>query len=534
MALCPAAPRAGAVGRGAHRERAGHHPGPRPDPGHRAGRRRRRPPHRRAGRADRATWASYLQLVTPGHPAARRLPLRRRLRPARGLLVPVQGRVHDDDAHRRLPGRRPARGHLRHRAGHGPPLPGVGHRPGRAAPAQLHQGRAVPVHRDDRPHLRLRRPRRGARPRRSRWSATTSCGPSRQRRRAAGDPRHLGIGISSYFEMCGLAPSRVLASLNYTAGGWESATVRVTPTNKVQVITGATPHGQGHETSWSMIVADRLGVAPEDVEVLHSDTAISPLGLDTYGSRSLAVGGIAIYQAIDKVIDKARTIAAHLMEAAEEDLEFDGRHVQRAGLPRPRAAPRRGRLRGLHRPQPARRRRAEPRGPRHLRPTQLLVAVRHATSAWSRSTRRPVRSRWCKYVAVDDCGNQINPLIVEGQVHGGVIQGLAQALFEEAVYDDDGNLTTSTLADYLVPAASDVPSITTGSTITPSPTNPLGRQGHRRGGHDRRRTGGDQRDRRRALAARRHRRRRCRRRPRRVWSTIQSADRPQPSTGGAR
>ena len=144
------------------------------------------------------------------------------------------------------------------------------------------------------------------------------------RRRAAGDTKHLGIGISSYFEMCGLAPSRVLASLNYGAGGWEAATVRVLPTSKVQVVTGSTPHGQGHETSWSMIVADKLGVAVEDVDVLHSDTAISPIGLDTYGSRSLAVGGVAVAMACDRILDKARRIAAHHLEAADSDLEFAG------------------------------------------------------------------------------------------------------------------------------------------------------------------------------------------------------------------
>ena len=153
------------------------------------------------------------------------------------------------------------------------------------------------------------------------------------RRRAAGSTKHLGVGISSYFEMCGLAPSRVLASLNYSAGGWEAATVRVLPTNKVQVVTGASPHGQGHETSWSMIIADKLGVDPDDVDVLHSDTAISPLGLDTYGSRSLAVGGIAIAMAADKVIVKARKIAAHLLECAEEDLEFSAGTFSVKGSP---------------------------------------------------------------------------------------------------------------------------------------------------------------------------------------------------------
>ena len=297
-----------------------------------------------------------------------------------------------------------------------------------------------------------------------------------QRRRAAGGTTHLGIGVSSYFEMCGLAPSRVLASLNYTAGGWESATVRITPTNKVQVVSGATPHGQGHETSWSMIVADRLGVDPADVEILHSDTALSPLGLDTYGSRSLAVGGVAISMALDKVLDKARTIAAHLMEAAEEDLEFDHGTFSVRGSPDhevPLAAVAFEAFTAHNLPDGM-----EPN-------LEAQVTYDPPNFSWPFGTHICVVEvdeetgavEVIKYVAVDDCGNQINPLIVEGQVHGGVIQGLAQALFEEAVYDSDGNLTTSNLADYLVPAASDVPSITTGSTITPSPTNPLGVKG---------------------------------------------------------
>jgi carbon-monoxide dehydrogenase large subunit len=295
-------------------------------------------------------------------------------------------------------------------------------------------------------------------------------------RRAAGGTTHLGIGVSSYFEMCGLAPSRVLASLNYTAGGWESATVRITPTNKVQVVSGATPHGQGHETSWSMIVADRLGVDPADVEILHSDTALSPLGLDTYGSRSLAVGGVAISMALDRVLDKARAIAAHQMEAAEEDLEFAEGSFTVRGSPdhsMPLAAVAFEAFTAHDLPdgmEPNLEAQVTYDPPNFSWPFGTHICVVEVDEETGAVDVR-------KYVAVDDCGNQINPLIVEGQVHGGVIQGMAQALFEEAVYDDDGNLTTSTLADYLVPAASDVPSITTGSTITPSPTNPLGVKG---------------------------------------------------------
>ena len=295
-------------------------------------------------------------------------------------------------------------------------------------------------------------------------------------RRAAGNPKALGIGISSYFEMCGLAPSRVLASLAYPAGGWEAATVRLLPTGKAQVVTGTSPHGQGHETSWSMIVADRLGMSPDDVDVLHSDTAISPLGLDTYGSRSLAVGGIAIVHACDKVVDKARKIAAHQLECAEEDLELAGGAFSVRGTPDKSLAM--GAI-------------AWEAFSAHNLPDGMEPNLEaHATYdppnfSWPFGTHICVvevdtetgQVDVVKYVAVDDCGNQVNPLIVEGQVHGGVIQGLAQALFEEAVYDEDGNLRTSTLADYLVPAASDVPPITLGHHVTPSPTNPLGVKG---------------------------------------------------------
>jgi carbon-monoxide dehydrogenase large subunit len=296
------------------------------------------------------------------------------------------------------------------------------------------------------------------------------------RRRASGDTKQLGIGVSSYFEMCGLAPSRVLASLNYSAGGWESATVRVLPTNKVQVVSGSTPHGQGHETSWAMIVADKLGVDPADIDVLHSDTAISPLGLDTYGSRSLTVGGIAIVQACDKVIDKARAIAAHQLEAAEADLEFEGGVFSVRGTPErtmPLAAVAFEAFTAHNLPdglEPNLEAQVTYDPPNFSWPFGThICAVEVDTETGSVDVRA--------YVAVDDCGNQVNPMIVDGQVHGGVIQGLAQALFEEAVYDDDGNLLTSTLADYMVPGAPDVPSITTGHTTTPSPTNPLGVKG---------------------------------------------------------
>lgn len=297
-----------------------------------------------------------------------------------------------------------------------------------------------------------------------------------EKQNVPGATKRLGIGMTSYFEMCGLAPSRVLASLNYSAGGWEAATVRILPTNKVQVVTGTSPHGQGHETSWAMIAAEKLGISPNDIDVLHSDTAIAPLGLDTYGSRSLPVGGVAVALACDKVIDKAKRIAAHQLECAAEDLEFANGTFSVKGSPDralPLAAIAFAAFTAHNLPDGV-----EPN-------LEAQVSYDPPNFSWPFGTHMCVVEvdtetgavKVLKYVAVDDCGVQINPLIVEGQVHGGVIQGLAQALFEEAVYDSDGNLKTTTLAEYLVPAASDVPPITTDHTVTPSPTNQLGVKG---------------------------------------------------------
>jgi carbon-monoxide dehydrogenase large subunit len=291
-----------------------------------------------------------------------------------------------------------------------------------------------------------------------------------------GATKRLGVGVSTYFEMCGLAPSKVLASLNYSAGGWEAATVRVLPTSKVQVVTGTAPHGQGHETAFSMIVADKLGVNPADVDILHSDTAIAPLGMDTYGSRSLPVGGVAIGMACDKVIDKAKQIAAHQLEASVDDLEFSGGVFRVAGSPDkelPLAAIAFGAFTAHDLPEGV-----EPN-------LEAQVTYDPPNFSWPFGTHICVvevdtetgEVDVLKFVAVDDCGIQVNPNIVEGQVHGGVVQGMGQALFEGAAYDSDGNLQTSSLTEYLVPGASDVPPITIGHSVTPSPTNALGVKG---------------------------------------------------------
>ena len=295
-------------------------------------------------------------------------------------------------------------------------------------------------------------------------------------RRGDGGTVELGLGISTYVEMCGLAPSRVLASLSYGAGGWEAAQVRVLPTGTVQVVTGATPHGQGHETTWSMLVADKLGVSPEDVEVLHSDTAISPTGMDTYGSRSLAVGGTAIVMAADKVVDKARTLAAHQLEVAEDDLEFSDGTFRVAGSPDKEVA-----IQALafaaftahdlpDGMEPNLNASVTWDPPNFVFPFGTHIAVVEVDTETGKVDL-------VDYVAVDDCGNQVNPLIVEGQVHGGIVQGVGQALFEEAVYDEDGTLRNPSLMDYLVPSAAELPSFRLDHTTTPSPTNPMGAKG---------------------------------------------------------
>jgi aerobic carbon-monoxide dehydrogenase large subunit len=296
-----------------------------------------------------------------------------------------------------------------------------------------------------------------------------------RRRREADDPVQLGIGISTYTEMCGLAPSRVLGSLSYGAGGWEHASIRMLPTGKVEVVTGSSAHGQGHATAWSQIVADQLGVAFEDVEVLHGDTQSSHKGMDTYGSRSLTVGGIAVVKAAEKVIEKARKIAAHLLECAEADLDYERGKFTIKGIDK-----------GMTVADIALAVFAAHDLPDGVEPSLDSDATYdpqnfsfpHGTHLCA--TEVDTETGWVSirsYVCVDDVGHVVNPLIVDGQVHGGLAQGIAQALFEEAVYDESGTLVTGTLADYLVPSAADLPHFTTDRTETPSTTNPLGVKG---------------------------------------------------------
>jgi carbon-monoxide dehydrogenase large subunit len=296
------------------------------------------------------------------------------------------------------------------------------------------------------------------------------------KRNERGDPVRLGIGVSTYTEMCGLAPSRVLRDLRYAAGGWEAASIRMLPTGKVEVVTGTSPHGQGHVTCWSQIAADVLGVPFEDVEVVHGDTKAAPQGMDTYGSRSLVVGGAAVHRAAEKVVEKARKVAAHLLEASEQDLDFSGGVFSVKGSPEARRTIQEVAFEtfsshdlpdGME-PTINAEHLVDPENFSYPHGTHLC-----AVEVDTETGRTSIRS----YVCVDDVGRVINPMIVEGQVHGGIAQGIAQALFEEAVYDDEGNLVTGTMADYLVPSAADLPDFVTDRTETPATSNPLGAKG---------------------------------------------------------
>jgi carbon-monoxide dehydrogenase large subunit len=242
------------------------------------------------------------------------------------------------------------------------------------------------------------------------------------------------------------------------------------------VVTGTSPHGQGHETAWSQIAADALGVPFEDVTVIHGDTQSAPQGMDTYGSRSLAVGGIAVHLAAGKVIEKARRVAAHLLEAAEGDIDFAGGVFSVKGSPEARKTIQEVALATF----------AAHSFPDGMEPTINAEAVLdpenfsfpHGTHLCAVEVDTETgHTRIRSYVAVDDVGRVINPLIVEGQVHGGVAQAIGQALYEEAVYDPDGNLVTGTMVDYLVPAAPDLPEFVTDRTETPATSNPLGVKG---------------------------------------------------------
>jgi len=297
-----------------------------------------------------------------------------------------------------------------------------------------------------------------------------------KRRRESGDIKQIGIGIGNFTESGGLSPSKVAAAVGLGGAGWEAATVRMLASGVVEVVTGTSPHGQGHETAWSQIAADALGVSPDDVEVLHGDTAIAPFGRDTYGSRSLPVGGVAVHLAGGKIVEKARKIAAHMLEAAEGDVEFEGGTFSVAGSPDRNISIQNiagEAFLGVNLPEGM-----EPNltADHHFDPPNFTwpfgthICVVEVDTETGKVTI-------AKYVAVDDCGPIVNPEIVNGQLHGGIAQGIGQALYEEAVYDEDGNPLTSTWVDYMVPGAPEMPNFTLDQTVTPSPTNPMGVKG---------------------------------------------------------
>ena len=283
--------------------------------------------------------------------------------------------------------------------------------------------------------------------------------------------RYIGIGLSTYVEICGMGPSSAMP-----AGGWESATVRVEPTGKVNILTGSSPHGQGQETSFAQLGAEVLGLEPDDVAVVHGDTATVPYGIGTFGSRATAVGGTAAYKALLKVRDKLAQIAGHLLGEDPHKLEFwDKKIFSKAAAKKSIGF-------------------SEAVGAAYVArtlPPGMEPGMEATTFFEPSNFTYPFGAHVCvvevdgetgdvklqKYVAVDDCGNVLNPLLVDGQVHGGIVQSVGQALLEEAVYDEQGQLITGELMDYAIPRAGDIPWIETARTVTPSPVNPLGVKG---------------------------------------------------------
>ena len=297
-----------------------------------------------------------------------------------------------------------------------------------------------------------------------------------RRSEAAKRGKYRGIGVSSYIEACGIAPSAVAGALGGRVGGWESASVRVDPTGTITVFTGAHSHGQGHATTFAQIVSERLGVPNSSVELVHGDSDKTPFGMGTYGSRSLAVGGVALSKALDKVVEKSKKIAAHLMEASAEDVEFKEGKFTVAGTDKETAfgdvalaayVPHNYPLETL-----------EP----GLEETAFYDPMNFTYPAGTHIAEVEVDPATgvvevVDWAACDDFGNLINPMIVEGQVHGGIAQGIGQALLENAHYDENGQLLTASYMDYCMPRADDLPSFKVGYTNTPCTHNDLGVKG---------------------------------------------------------
>jgi carbon-monoxide dehydrogenase large subunit len=290
---------------------------------------------------------------------------------------------------------------------------------------------------------------------------------------------HRGLGFSTYTEICGLAPSRITgpAGFGLQTGLWESATVRVTVSGAVVVYTGASPHGQGHETTMAQVVADKFGIDPAQVEIMHGDTSTGPMGLGTYGSRTTAVGTESAARAADKLATKIRAIVAHQLEAAPEDIAVSGGKFAVKGSPEKGLAL--GEISGIAHVQP------------ELLPEGMEPGLEETSFYDPENFVFPFGAHACvvdvdvetgkvqvvRYVAVDDCGPAINPTIIDGQVHGGIAHAIGQALYERIHYDEDGQLVTGTFVDYALPTAAELPSFETDRTETPSPVNSLGVKG---------------------------------------------------------
>ena len=289
--------------------------------------------------------------------------------------------------------------------------------------------------------------------------------------------RLMGIGFSTYIEACSIAPSKVVGSLGAQAGLWESGKVQVHPTGKVSVFTGSHSHGQGHETTMAQIVADSLGIPMDDVEIVHGDTGRVPFGMGTYGSRSASVGGTAIVMSLDKIKEKGKKIAAHLLEANPKDMEYVGGQFVVKGSPQ-KAIPFGQVALTAYVP--------------HNYPEGVEPGLEETSFYDPANFCFPFGAHACvvevdpdtghvkilRYLAVDDVGNVINPMIVDGMVHGGIAQGVAQALWEEAVYDSaSGQLVSGSMMDYTLPKADMLPFYETDRTETPTPVNPLGVKG---------------------------------------------------------
>jgi aerobic carbon-monoxide dehydrogenase large subunit len=298
----------------------------------------------------------------------------------------------------------------------------------------------------------------------------------KRKRESARNGKLRGIGFSSYIEACGIAPSQAVGSLGAGVGLWESAEVRVNPTGSVEVLTGSHSHGQGHETTFAQLVADRLGVPIEQVTIVHGDTDKVQFGMGTYGSRSGAVGMSAIAKAIDKVIAKGKKVAAHVLEAAESDIEFKDGKFTVAGTDKSLDFASTALQAYIAHKFTGQELEPGLKEGAFYDPTNFTfpAGVHICELEIDPDTGVTKIERW---TAVDDFGVLINPMIVEGQVHGGVAQGVGQALLEGTVYDKSGQLVTASFMDYTMPRAIDLPSFQVGMTVTPCPSNPLGIKG---------------------------------------------------------